>query len=108
MAIGRPVLYLIADRTFAGSDQGWLQNIERIVSSIDTSANPGTTILFQLRAKDVGKEERATLVAKGLEAAQPAGVPVLLNGSESLDKCGDASESWSKKKESYISVGSLR
>lgn len=82
MAIGRPVLYLIADRTFAGSDQGWLQNIERIVSSIDTSANPGTTILFQLRAKNVGKEERATLVAKGLEAAQPAGVPVLLNGSE--------------------------
>ncbi len=82
MAIGRPVLYLIADRTFAGSDQGWLQNIKRIVSSIDTSANPETTILFQLRAKDVGKEERTTLVAKGLEATRPAGVPVLLNGSE--------------------------
>ena len=82
MAIGRPVLYLIADRTFAGSDQGWLQNIKRIVSSIDTSANPETTILFQLRAKDVGKEERTTLVGKGLEATRPAGVPVLLNGSE--------------------------
>ena len=82
MAIGRPVLYLIADRTFAGSDQGWLQNIKRIVSSIDTSANPETTILFQLRAKDVGKEERTNLVAKGLEATRPAGVPVLLNGSE--------------------------
>ena len=82
MAIGRPVLYLIADRTFAGSDQGWLQNIKRIVSSIDTSANPETTIIFQLRAKDVGKEERTTLVAKGLEATRPAGVPVLLNGSE--------------------------
>ena len=82
MAIGRPVLYLIADRTFAGSDQGWLQNIKRIVSSIDTSANPETTILFQLRANDVGKEERTTLVAKGLEATRPAGVPVLLNGSE--------------------------
>ena len=82
MAIGCPVLYLIADRTFAGSDQGWLENIKRIVSSIDTSANPETTILFQLRAKDVGKEERTTLVAKGLEATRPAGVPVLLNGSE--------------------------
>ena len=82
MAISCPVLYLIADRTFAGSDQGWLQNIKRIVSSIDTSANPETTILFQLRAKDVGKEERTTLVAKGLEATRPAGVPVLLNGSE--------------------------
>ncbi len=82
MAIGHPVLYLIADRTFAGSDQRWLQNIKRIVSSINPSADPGTTILFQLRAKNVGAEARTILVKKGLKAALPAEVPVLLNGSE--------------------------
>jgi len=77
-----PILYLVADHAFAGTDQGWLRSIERVAAAVDTSAGPETTILFQLRVKDAGAGARTGLVARGLDAARPAGVPVLLNGDE--------------------------
>lgn len=86
MAVARllrgPILYLVADHTFAGTDQGWLRSIERVAPAVDASAGPETTILFQLRVKDAASETRTSLIARGLGAARPAGVPVLLNGNE--------------------------
>ena len=80
--LSAPILYLVADRAFAGTDRGWLRSIERVAAAIDASAGRETTILFQLRAKDAEPETKADLVARGLDAARPAGVPVLLNGDE--------------------------
>ena len=77
-----PILYLVADHAFAGTDRGWLRSIERVAAAIGASAGPETTVLFQLRAKDVEPEARTGLVARGLDAARPAGVPILLNGDE--------------------------
>lgn len=82
-----PALYLVADRGFLGSDHDWLERLGDAAEALarlradGVVARPGT-VMLQLRVKDASAATRRPLVAEGLARARPAGVPVLLNGTE--------------------------
>jgi thiamine-phosphate pyrophosphorylase len=97
---------LVADHGYCGSDEAWLEALERVAAAIvvEPEADGGETtakesaeetagaagrragrlpgILIQLRAKELGGQPREHLVSAGLVRARAAGVPVLLNGTE--------------------------
>jgi thiamine-phosphate pyrophosphorylase len=97
---------LVADLGFFGSDEAWLEALERIAAAIRVEADGGAAetiapesgeqpagdatsrggrlpgVLIQLRAKELSGRRREELVSAALACARAAGVPVLLNGTE--------------------------
>ena len=76
-----PILYLIADRAYLGSDERWLQRIREAADAVASSPIQYPDTFIQLRAKEVTSDGRGPLLERGLAVARRAGVPVLLNGS---------------------------
>ena len=76
-----PVLYLIADRAYLGSDEVWLERIRDVADAVASSPIQYPDTFIQLRAKEVTGDGRGPLLERALALAKRAGAPVLLNGS---------------------------
>ena len=81
MAVTPPILYVIADHTFAGGDDPWLRRVGEIADAVAARVASTPHIYLQLRAKDVGAADRPGLLGRALAAARRADFPVLVNGS---------------------------
>ena len=76
MAVTPPILYLIADHTFAGGDDPWLRRVGEIADAVAARGAAAPHIYLQLRAKDVGAADRPGLLGRALAAARRADFPV--------------------------------
>jgi thiamine-phosphate diphosphorylase len=73
-----PALLVVADLVYAGEEGRWLRLLREVGEAAD-----GRPVAVQVRAKDVPHETFEALATRG-RAAVPPGVPLVLNGDESL------------------------